>query len=68
MPNVIEVHHRGKLAAVVTAERAIIDPTVTGRDLKTVQAMCLHALDHPDTYTDAQAIAYADHAAGIRVL
>ena len=62
--NLQQITHNGQLAAVVIADQAIIEDTLSDEDFRHIQAMCLYALEisdrqRPGQYTDASADAYA---------
>lgn len=68
MRNLQRINHNRQLAAIVIADQAIIDDTLTGEHRQHVQAMCLYALEiehgeRPGPYTDAAADRYARQAA-----
>jgi hypothetical protein len=63
--------HRGTLAALVVAGRAIIPGALPSQEQATVKVMWLYALEIadgrlPGPYSDAQALAYAHAAAAKR--
>jgi hypothetical protein len=69
VPNFQQIHHGGRLAAVVVAGEAIIDDTLSDHAFASVQAKCLYALELTDrgetkAYTDEDAEAYAQAALG----
>ena len=65
-----KIVYRGRLAAVVLADQAILTDPLPEPDERTVKAMCLYALEvaagrQPTPYTDEQALAHAQrHPAG----
>jgi hypothetical protein len=64
-----QIHHNGRLAAIVVAGQAIIDDSLSPHALARVQAKCLYALELADrgeanAYTDEDADAYARAATG----
>jgi hypothetical protein len=67
------IHYRGQLVAVITGDRAIITPSLKGRRLVDVQAMCLYAIScltakPARRYSDEAAFAYARRAHAERLL
>ena len=62
-----KIVYRGRLAAVVLADQAILTDPLPEPDERTVKAMCLYALEinaglHPGPYTDQNAVEYARRA------
>jgi hypothetical protein len=69
MPTLQPITHRGRLAAIVVADQAILDGSVSPEDERHVKAMCLYAMeiaagDRRGPYTDPAADAYAKDALG----
>jgi hypothetical protein len=67
-----KIIYRGRLAAVVLADQAILTEELPEGDERTVKAMCLYALEiaaglHPGPYTDEQALEYARRAERTRI-
>lgn len=67
--NLQQIHHNGRLAAIVVAGQAVIDDTLSPYAFARVQAKCLYALELADSgeakaYTDEDADAYARAALG----
>ena len=65
--NMTKIIHRGRLAAVVLADQAILTEELPEPDERTVKAMCLYALEiaagqQPGPYTDEEALEYAHRA------
>jgi hypothetical protein len=63
-----KVIYRGRLAAIVIADQAILTDPLPKPDERTVKAMCLYALEiaaglRPGPYTDENALSYAPRAA-----
>ena len=63
--------HNGRLAAVVAGGQAMIRDSVPDRDLSTIKAICLYALEVadgriPGPYSSARALAYARAANAAR--
>jgi hypothetical protein len=63
-----QITYNGEVVAVVIADQAIIPKALPAEDRKTVEAMCLYALEvaageHADPYSDERALAYAQRAA-----
>lgn len=63
-----QITYNGEVVAVVIADQAIIPKALPAEDRKTVEAMCLYALEvaagrHAGTYSDDRALAYAERAA-----
>jgi hypothetical protein len=62
------ITYQGEVVAVVIADQAIIPKALPAEDRKTVEAMCLYALEitaggHVGPYSDDRALAYAQRAA-----
>jgi hypothetical protein len=71
MADIHPIMHNGRLAAVVAGRQAMIRDSVPDRDLPTIKAMCLYALEVadgriPGPYSSAQALAYARAASAAR--
>jgi hypothetical protein len=63
-----QITYHGEVVAVVIADQAIIPKALPAEDRKTVEAMCLYALEvaagqHAGPYRDDRALAYAQRAA-----
>jgi hypothetical protein len=63
-----KIVYRGRMAAVVIADQAILADPMPEPDERTVKAMCLYALDvaaghEPGPYSDDRALRYARRAA-----
>ena len=63
-----QITYNGEVVAVVIADQAIIPKALPAEDRKTVEAMCLYALEvatgqHAGPYSDDRALAYAQRAA-----
>ena len=63
-----QITYHGEVVAVVIADQAIIPKALPAEDRKTVEAMCLYALEvaagqHAGPYSDDGALAYAQRAA-----
>ena len=63
-----QITYKGEVVAVVIADQAIIPKALPAEDRKTVEAMCLYALEvaagqHAGPYSDDDALAYAQRAA-----
>ena len=63
-----QITYNGEVVAVVIADQAIIPKALPAEDRKTVEAMCLYALEvaagrHACPYSDDHALAYAERAA-----
>jgi hypothetical protein len=63
-----KIVYKGRLAAVVLADQAILTDPLPEPDERTVKAMCLYALEiaaglQPAPYTDERALQYARRAA-----
>lgn len=64
MSGLQKIIYRGRLAAVVIADQAILTDPLPEPDERTVKAMCLYALEvaaglQPGPYTDEGALSYA---------
>ena len=71
MADLQTILYNGRLAAVVAGGQAIIPDSVPDRDLPTIKAMCLYALEIADgriagPYSTAHALAYARAASAAR--
>ena len=67
MSGLQKIVYRGKLAAVVVADQAILTDPLPEPDERTVKAMCLYALEvaaglQPGPYSDERALQYARRA------
>ena len=65
--NLTKIIYRGRLAAVVIADEAILIEELPEPEERVVKAMCLYALEiaagqHPAPYTDDNALEYAQRA------
>lgn len=63
-----QITYDGEVVAVVIADQAIIPKALPVEDRKTVEGMCLYALEvgagrHAGPYSDEQAHGYAQRAA-----
>ena len=63
-----QITYNGEVVAVVIADQAIIPKALPAEDRKTVEAMCLYALEIAagqlaGPYSDERALAYAQRAA-----
>lgn len=63
-----QITYNGEVMAVVIADQAIIPKALPAEDRKTVEAMCLYALEiaagrHAGPYSDDRALAYAKQVA-----
>jgi hypothetical protein len=63
-----QITYDGEVVAVVVGDEAIIPNTLAPEDQRTVEAMCLYALEvaagqHAGPYSDERALAYAQQAA-----
>ena len=63
-----QITYNGEVVAVVVGDEAIIPTTLAPEDRRTVEAMCLYALEvaagqHPGPYSDERALEYAHQAA-----
>ena len=68
MSAIQKIIYKGQLAAIVLADQAIIPDGLAEPDERTVQAMCLYALEidaglQPGPYSDERALEYARRAA-----
>jgi len=62
-----QITYNGEVVAVVIADQAVIPKALPAEDRKTVEAMCLYALEvaagqHAGPYSDDRALAYAQRA------
>jgi hypothetical protein len=62
-----KITYKGRLAAVVLADQAILTDPLPEPDERTVKAMCLYALEvaaglQPGPYSDERALRYARRA------
>lgn len=62
------ITYNGEVVAMVIADQAIIPKALPAEDRRTVEAMCLYALEvaagqHAGPYSDDRALAYAQRAA-----
>ena len=62
-----QITYNGEVVAVVISDHAIIPKALPVEDRKTVEAMCLYALEvaagqHAGPYSDDRALAYAQRA------
>jgi hypothetical protein len=68
MSDMTKIIYKGRLAAVVLADQAILTGDMLSEpDERTVKAMCLYALEiaagqQPGPYTDENALEYAQRA------
>jgi hypothetical protein len=65
-----QITYNGAVAAVVVGDEAIIPTTLAPEDRRTVEAMCLYALEvaaghHAGSYSDERALEYAQQAASL---
>jgi hypothetical protein len=63
-----QITYHGEVVAVVIADQAIIPKALPAEDRRTVEAMCLYALEvaagqRAGPYSDDRALAYAKRAA-----
>ena len=71
MSEIQPIIYRGRMAALVVGEQAIISDALPSREQTIVKAMCLYALEVaeprlPGPYSEARALAYARAAAAKR--
>jgi hypothetical protein len=65
-----QITYNGEVVAVVVGDEAIIPTTLAPEDQRTVEAMCLYALElaagqHAGPYSDERALEYAQRAASV---